>query len=139
MTARQESSTCDSSVLVAAIAAWHPRHAVAHGLVDTGVRALPGHVLVETYSVMTRMPTPQRLPSQTAADAISRLRERIISMQASDYAALMRLLAVAGVTGGAVYDAVVAFTAKRHVLPLLTLDARAAATYDVVGVCYQLL
>ena len=134
-----ESSTCDSSVLVAAIAAWHPRHAVAHDRVDTGVRSLAGHVLVETYSVLTRMPTPQRLPSHIAADAITRLRERVITLRASDYAQLMRLLAVAGVTGGAVYDAVVAFTAKRHDLSLLTMDARAAPTYEAVGVRYELL
>lgn len=134
-----ESATCDSSVLVAAIAAWHPRHAVAHESVDSRVRALAGQVLIETYSVLTRVPTPQRLPSGTAAQAITRLRERVIAMRASDYPELMSLLAVAGVTGGAVYDAVVGFTAKRHDLPLLTLDARAAPTYDAVGVRYQFL
>lgn len=46
----------------------------------------------------------------------------------------MRTLASAGRIGGAVYDALVALTARLAGAVLVTADARAAATYDLVGV-----
>ena len=46
----------------------------------------------------------------------------------------MRELASSGRIGGAVYDALVALTAKLAGAVLMTADARAAETYGVVGV-----
>ena len=39
-----------------------------------------------------------------------------------------------GIAGGAVYDALVALAALEHGADLATRDARAKATYDVIGV-----
>jgi predicted nucleic acid-binding protein len=45
----------------------------------------------------------------------------------------LRDLAVRGVAGGAVYDALVGATAAEHGVPLVSRDARARAAYRTVG------
>jgi predicted nucleic acid-binding protein len=45
----------------------------------------------------------------------------------------------AGRSGAAIYDAQIAATAKHHGLKLLSRDRRAAATYDAIGVDYELV
>jgi predicted nucleic acid-binding protein len=47
---------------------------------------------------------------------------------------LVRRLAEAGRMGGAVYDALVALTARIAGAVLVTADARAVAVYELVGV-----
>lgn len=44
-----------------------------------------------------------------------------------------------GLAGGAVYDALVGYTAKVHGIVLATRDGRAADTYRALGVAYELL
>ncbi len=50
-----------------------------------------------------------------------------------------RLVATEGVTGGAVYDAVVAATAGEAGAMLQTLDRRAIPTYQLLQIDYKLL
>lgn len=59
----------DTSVCVPSLVGWHEHHepcrlAAAGGLV-------PGHVLLETYSVLTRLPAPHRLQAQLAGRLLS--------------------------------------------------------------------
>lgn len=49
----------DTSVVVAAFASWHEGHEAALRALRRGVR-LPAQVLVESYSVLTRLPPPHR-------------------------------------------------------------------------------
>ncbi|MEX2240756.1 MAG: PIN domain-containing protein [Burkholderiales bacterium] len=49
----------DTSVVVAAFASWHEGHAAALRALGRGVR-VPAHVLLESYSVLTRLPPPHR-------------------------------------------------------------------------------
>jgi predicted nucleic acid-binding protein len=51
---------------------------------------------------------------------------------------LARLVA-RGIVGGSAYDAIVAETARQSDLTLVTLDDRARATYEAVGVELELL
>jgi predicted nucleic acid-binding protein len=51
----------------------------------------------------------------------------------------MRTFPGLGVIGGAVYDALIAETARAHGATILTLDRRACITYDRIGVSYQLI
>ncbi|MEX0427861.1 PIN domain-containing protein [Nocardioides sp. DS6] len=44
-----------------------------------------------------------------------------------------------GVGGGATYDALIAATAQHHEHRLLTADRRARATYDALGVDYEVV
>lgn len=45
----------------------------------------------------------------------------------------------AGIVGGAVYDLVVALSARQGGAVLLSLDRRAASTYEAAGAGYELL
>jgi predicted nucleic acid-binding protein len=49
------------------------------------------------------------------------------------------LVRTKGVTGGAVYDALIAATVKHAGAKLLTRDRRALRTYQVIGVDHELL
>jgi len=55
-------------------------------------------------------------------------------LSAAEAARLPDTLAGLGVAGGAVYDALVALAAAQHAAELATRDARAVATYELVGV-----
>jgi PII-like signaling protein len=59
-------------------------------------------------------------------------------LDAAAHRALLEILAQAGVRGGAVYDALVGWTAAHASAELLTLDARAMATYRALGVSARL-
>jgi len=62
---------------------------------------------------------------------------RFLSSEAS--AALVAQLAASGVSGGAVYDALVAAAAAEHGLRLVSRDTRAAGTYRAMGADLELL
>ena len=131
------SATCDTSLLVPALAAWHPRHEEARDRLTSGVDAIPAHVLIECFSVLTRLPAPHRVTPAVAGEALSVLGLALLTLPAARHLALVFALGRAGLRGGAVYDAVVAATALHHRRTLLTVDQRARATYDVVGVDYR--
>jgi predicted nucleic acid-binding protein len=54
-------------------------------------------------------------------------------------AALLSSLPSLGLSGGAVYDALVGATAREHNLPLITRDRRAIATYRALDINYELV
>ena len=95
--------------------------------------ALSGHALAETYSVLTRLPGDLRLEPR---DAARLLRERfappLVLAEASS-ARVPDTLSRLGISGGAVYDALVALAALDHDADLGTRDLRAKGTYDAVG------
>ncbi len=87
---------------------------------------IAGPALIESYSVLTRLPPPHRL---SPADALALLdanfmRAKIIALDGRSYVALLRRAAVDGIAGGQTYDAVIAacvLKAKAHAL--LTFNA----------------
>lgn len=127
----------DTSVVVAAVAAWHEGHAAANEAVARGVR-VPAHCMVEAYSVLTRLPPPHRVPAGTAAEVLER-RFPDVPLPPADPAGLLGRLAAAGISGGAVYDGLVAMTAASHDALLLSRDRRAAPVYAALGVPFELL
>ncbi|GAA1513702.1 PIN domain-containing protein [Nocardioides humi] len=131
-------AACDSSVLIPALNPRHPDHATVRDL-RSQVTAVPAHVLLETYSALTRMPLPFRMPGAAVARALDGLGLDIVGLPESGQAALVSTCAAAGVDGGAVYDGLVGLTALHHDLTLLTRDRRARATYDALGVRYTLV
>lgn len=132
-------AACDSSLLVAAHLDFHPRHGEALSAVETRLQAVPAHVLLECYSVLTRLPAPHRIDEQTAARSLAGLELELLALPAKRHPAIIRDLSSAGIRGGAVYDGLVAATVRHHRGTLLTLDRRARATYDAVGVSYEVL
>ena len=130
-------ATCDTSVLVPALASWHPHHEAALAVVTGRVDLLVAHALLEAYSVLTRLPAPHRFTPQVAGVLVDGLARRVI--QVSNPHSLIARMAGAGLGGGAVYDALIGATAAEHDCLLLTRDHRARSTYDVIGVRYEVL
>jgi predicted nucleic acid-binding protein len=129
----------DSSIAIAALLNDHPAHdaaADALALCNTTI----AHVAIETYSVLTRLPGPDRADATTAVTALDqRLPSRYVTLDANSYAKAPGRLAAAGVSGGATYDGLIALTALEHDLEILTRDGRAKRTYRALGVHFRLL
>lgn len=131
--------TCDTSVIVPALLAWHSEHEPARAALAQGVEQVAAHVLIECYSVLTRLPAPHRLAPQAAQDVVGALPWEVCVLPGPQYGPLVRRLASADIRGGAAYDALVAATAAHFDLTLLTRDRRARSTYDVIGARYSLV
>lgn len=131
--------TCDTSVLIPALVAWHPDHDAARRALDDTLATLIAHVLVESYSVLTRLPSPHRFSAGDAGRLLGALAVKTVALPAGRHRALLAVMAEGGIRGGAVYDGVVAATARHHDLHLLTRDRRARTTYDALGVSYTLI
>ncbi len=129
----------DTSVCVPALVSWHEHHEVCRRAA-AGAR-VPAHVLVESFSVLTRLPAPHRLTGDVARRLLAgRFGSReVLTESAALQRSIVERLARIGVEGGAVYDALVGLTAAQHGEMLLTRDRRAARTYELVGVTFQLV
>jgi predicted nucleic acid-binding protein len=103
------------------------------------VTSVPAHVLLECYSVLTRLPSPHRISADDAAEALAGLDLEPIALPARKHAGIITALGSVGIRGGAVYDGLVAATVLHHKRHLLTLDRRARTVYDAIGVGYTLV
>lgn len=130
---------CDTSVLVPALVSWHPDHVASRQVISESVGAVPSHVLLECYSVLTRLPAPHRISADHAAEVVAALDLRPVALPAARHRQIVVTMARAGIRGGAVYDALVGATARHHDLQLVTRDRRARAAYDAIGVRYSLV
>lgn len=68
-----------------------------------------------------------------------RLPATYATLDADTYASTPSRLVAAGVSGGATYDGLIALTALKHDLELISRDARAVRTYNALGVPYRLI
>lgn len=121
----------DSSFMIAAVCTWHGFHQAARSEVEMRLdrkesMVVAGPALVETYSVLTRLPAPHRL---AAEDAVSVLRAnfiggaRIVVLAPKEYRALLLDAPARGISGGRIYDAIIAECALRaKVSVLLTFN-----------------
>lgn len=129
----------DSSVVIAAFATWHDGHESALGALQQSPR-LPSHAAFETFSVLTRLPPPHRAPADLVSAFIdSRFPEPFLILSDSACRGLIRSAPDLEIVGGAIYDAVIAATAREHDAMLLSRDRRAASTYERLGVDYEVL
>jgi len=130
----------DTSVAVAAALPWHEAHASARSALEQSKTRAIGQVATETYSVLTRLPPPQRVPPSVARDYLFEMFDLPpIVLGPEEYTRLLDLAVTEQIAGGAVYDAIVATTAHAAGATLLTLDQRAVRTYQLVGVAYMLV
>jgi predicted nucleic acid-binding protein len=129
----------DSSVVIAAFATWHEHHAIARKAM-AGRPRLIAHAAVESYSVLTRLPPPHRAqPSIVHAFITERFTEPFLTLSEAGYQELLATLAAGQILGGHAYDALIALTAGEHQATLVSLDQRAAATYQTVGATVEQL
>ncbi len=129
----------DSGVIVAAFASWHERHDTARQVMREPVE-VAAHSLVESYSVLTRMPAPFRAPPQVVFTFLAdRFAGPALELPAAATLTLLGVLSQQSVVGGAVYDALIGATAISGGCVLVTFDERAARSYQAVGCPFQLL
>lgn len=134
-----ESFAVDTSVAVAALDATHAAHPPCRAAVQARRPALAGHAAFEAHAVLTRLPGPLAVDAPVAGDLLERVFPRVLWLEPDHAIALLRRLGPLGVTGGAVYDALVGEAARWHGATLLTRDRRALRTYDLVGVDHELV
>lgn len=130
--------TPDSSVAIAGFAEWHPHFERAHSVLRSD-SPLGAHVALEVYSALTRLRPPFRVPTALAAEYIAGFAPKRLALPGREHDGIVNRLAESGISGGAVYDALVGLTAAHHSLTLLTLDRRAESTYKRLGIDYELL
>ena len=132
--------TADTSVLVAAFATWHEGHRSAVEAMKSGVH-LVAHTMVETYSVLTRLPPPHRVAPRAVHAYLTDIAsaERYLMLDAHAYCTVIDRLAEGNIAGGASYDGLIALTAQTAGATLVTCDKRALRTYEHLGVRYELL
>lgn len=129
----------DTSVVVAAFASWHEGHASAAAALSRGPR-LPAHVVVESYSVLTRLPPPHRAAPEIVERFLTEtFPQAPLGLPPSAQRGLVGLAVRHGLAGGAIYDLLVAATVKRAKGRLLTRDRRAVGAYEAVGVAFEIL
>jgi len=124
----------DTSVAVPLLVRSHRDHASVVRWWSGQELALSGHALIETYSVLTRLPGDARLAPADAARLLNARFPSPLLLSGSLTRKLPDTLSRLGIAGDAVYDALVALAAKEHGTALATRDARARGTYDAVGV-----
>jgi predicted nucleic acid-binding protein len=129
----------DTSLIVAAFASWHELHEPADAELTRKV-VLPAHCAVESYSVLTRLPPPHRVPGALVRDFLKdRLTEPYLVLSPGKYRNLIPRLVELGISGGAAYDALIGLTALAAGAELVSCDTRAADTYARIGVAFRLV
>lgn len=130
----------DSSVIVRAVTTLDAseREQLQNVIADCPVAI--AHVLAESYATLTRLPQPFRLsPRNCHAFLSSAFHAPPLSMSSGGYLRVLELLAERGLAGGAIYDCLIAQTAREHDTVLVSLDHRAAVRYSLLGAEHQLL
>jgi predicted nucleic acid-binding protein len=129
----------DTSTAVALVVEDHEAHGATLDAVRGRRLGLAGHAWFETYSVLTRLPAGLR---RSPADALRLLARNFPAsgfLGEAEAAGLGGELVGLGISGGAVYDALVGAAARQHRLPLVSGDARARPVYEALGVDVELI
>ena len=129
----------DTSTAVALVVEDHEAHVATLDAVRGRRLGLAGHAWFETYSVLTRLPPGLR---RSPADALRLLARNFPAsgfLGEAEAADLGGDMARLGISGGAVYDALVGAAARQHGLPLVSADTRARPVYEALGVEIELI
>jgi predicted nucleic acid-binding protein len=128
----------DTSVLIAGFIPDHRFHAAAEGVL-TQVREegrLIAHTMAETYAVLSGPADVFRVEPGVVMAYLDELLEDAEPIQPRPHAyrEALELLSGRGRGGAAVYDALIALTARDADATLISLDRRARPTYELCGV-----
>lgn len=121
----------DSSVIISALLSWHEFHQRATVTLEKiparKKLLLPLPVLMESYSVMTRLPAPFRLAPNVAHQLLyaSFGNASVVALRAEKGWPLLTDCQAFGITGGRIYDALIATIAiEAGAKELLTFNPR---------------
>jgi predicted nucleic acid-binding protein len=124
----------DTSAAVALVVEDHEAHDATLEALRGRPLGLAGHAWFETFSVLTRLPAGLRRSPTDALLILARNFPASGFLGEEDAAALREELARLGISGGAVYDALVGAAARQHRRRLASRDARARRVYDALSV-----
>jgi predicted nucleic acid-binding protein len=108
----------DTSVLVPVFIAGHEHHErsiAAFSKATPGSACSAAHCLAEAYSTLTRLPEKYRASPEQAMGCVEAIVERltVVTLDAREYLSAIRHAAGAGITGGTIYDAILAACATK--------------------------
>lgn len=124
----------DTSVAVPLLQSAHAAHQVVRNWAANKDLCLSGHTAFETYSVLTRLPYDLAVTSSDVLRLFEAWFMPAVFLDSASQAQALPKLLESGVSGGSVYDGLVGLAAVKHGLTLATRDARAASTYQRLGV-----
>lgn len=136
---RDEVLLLDTSAAVALLVEDHESHAATLEAVRGRRLGLAGHAWFETYSVITRLPGGRRRSPAEIAALLAHDFPATAFLGDAAAAALGPELARLGISGGAVYDALVGAAARQRGQLLVSGDARARPVYEALGVRVELI
>jgi toxin FitB len=85
--------------------------------------------------VLSRMPEPYRMMPAVVMEALERISSSPwLALDAAGQHFCLRRAVAEGLSGGALYDALIAATAREHGATLLSADRRAREAYEAMGV-----
>ncbi|MBI3292897.1 MAG: PIN domain-containing protein [Elusimicrobia bacterium] len=122
----------DTSVLVAAVVEAHAMHGRAFLWLKRAKAKeyeflVSSHTVAELYAVLTSLPLSPKISPGTAWRLVHEnvgTVARTVALSASDYESVVKRMAERGLTGGLVYDALIAQAARKSGADrLLTLNA----------------
>jgi predicted nucleic acid-binding protein len=122
----------DTNILVASTIEAHPHHSISLPWIQqVRNRIIQGyistHSIAELYAVMTRIPLAQPLNPQQIYELIVNNLESFhpVDLESNDYLEIIRNVAILNITGGGIYDAIIAQAAlKANVDMLLTMNSK---------------
>jgi predicted nucleic acid-binding protein len=103
----------DSSVLVPVFLVEHPHHSPSLHLYrqcNPDIAFCASHSLAEVYSTLTRLPPPHRARPDQAVEFLESIHSHFnfVSLEGNDYLTSIREAAANRISGGAIYDALIA-------------------------------
>jgi predicted nucleic acid-binding protein len=123
----------DTSCMVALVCPWHEHHELVFEELDGRLQGgqqmvVAAHAAVETYAVLTRLPSPHRLSPVAARDLVLEnfmSSAQVVALDAMHYRELLARAPVSGIRSGRVYDSIIAACAVlAEVSCLVTLNER---------------
>lgn len=108
----------DTSVLVPLALGHHEHHKASQAVflsLGRNQGFCAGHNLAEAYSALTRMPPSERMSADQAVFLLEGIARRldVVALDAAEYMRAIAAMAEAGITGGAVYDGLIAHCALK--------------------------
>ena len=136
---REPDVLLDTSAAVALLVADHVNHDETVAALAGRRLGLSGHAAFETFSVLTRLPSPaRRSPSEVGQLLEANFPANRYLSEAAAVSLLSRLDDLR-IAGSSVYDALVGAAAVEHQARLATRDRRAVDTYRALGVEVEFL
>ena len=139
MSRQDDFSLVDTSVAVPLVVQDHSNHKQVSAAIGGLTLGLSGHAAFETFSVLTRLPPPLRRDAATVSELLEANFPSSRFLSEGGAVALFGRLPGLGISGGSVYDALVASAAAEAGATLHTRDDRALKTYRALGVDVNLI